>query len=202
MRVKMESKKGKSAVCWIYQYSKKSLWLVILLALISGAIAGSFILLALVSSSLLDVATGVKEGRLGVQIFLIVCLILLQAVLNILSSNVRIHATTKIEMQIRQGIFAAVLKKQYQHVSKIHSGEILNRLTSDIDIVVGAVVGLIPQADFHDHEDRGRTCGTVFYRRPFLRLRCWASGFLFAFSAVFTAGILNICIRKCRGRMA
>ncbi|MFR5905108.1 MAG: ABC transporter transmembrane domain-containing protein [[Ruminococcus] torques] len=142
----MESKKGKSAVCWIYQYSKKSLWLVILLALISGAIAGSFILLALVSSSLLDVATGVKEGRLGVQIFLIVCLILLQAVLNILSSNVRIHATTKIEMQIRQGIFAAVLKKQYQHVSKIHSGEILNRLTSDIDIVVGAVVGLIPQA--------------------------------------------------------
>jgi ABC-type bacteriocin/lantibiotic exporter with double-glycine peptidase domain len=129
MRVKMESKKGKSAVCWIYQYSKKSLWLVILLALISGAIAGSFILLALVSSSLLDVATGVKEGRLGVQIFLIVCLILLQAVLNILSSNVRIHATTKIEMQIRQGIFAAVLKKQYQHVSK--------------------------------------TCGTVFYRRPF-----------------------------------
>lgn len=146
MRVKMESKKGKSAVCWIYQYSKKSLWLVILLALISGAIAGSFILLALVSSSLLDVATGVKEGRLGVQIFLIVCLILLQAVLNILSSNVRIHATTKIEMQIRQGIFAAVLKKQYQHVSKIHSGEILNRLTSDIDIVVGAVVGLIPQA--------------------------------------------------------
>ena len=64
MRVKMESKKGKSAVCWIYQYSKKSLWLVILLALISGAIAGSFILLALVSSSLLDVATGAKEGRL------------------------------------------------------------------------------------------------------------------------------------------
>ena len=77
---------------------------------------------------------------------MIVCLILLQAVLNILSSNVRIHATTKIEMQIRQGIFAAVLKKQYQHVSKIHSGEILNRLTSDIDIVLGAVVGLIPQA--------------------------------------------------------
>lgn len=41
-----------------------------------------------------------------------------------------------------------------------------------------------------------------FLSTPVLRLRCWASGFLFAFSAVFTAGILNICIRKCRGRMA
>ena len=201
MRVKMESKKGKSAVCWIYQYSKKSLWLVILLALISGAIAGSFILLALVSSSLLDVATGVKEGRLGVQIFLIVCLILLQAVLNILSSNVRIHATTKIEMQIRQGIFAAVLKKQYQHVSKIHSGEILNRLTSDIDIVVGAVVGLIPQA-ISMITKIVAGLAVLFSIDARLRLRCWASGFLFAFSVVFTAGILNICIRKCRGRMA
>ena len=110
MRVKMESKKGKSAVCWIYQYSKKSLWLVILLALISGAIAGSFILLALVSSSLLDVATGVKEGRLGVQIFLIVCLILLQAVLNILSSNVRIHATRRLKCRFAREFLRRYLK--------------------------------------------------------------------------------------------
>jgi len=142
----MKNKMEKSTIRWSYQHSKKSLWFVILLALISGAIAGSFILLALVSSSLLDVATGVKEGSLGVQIFLIAGLIFLQAVLNIVSSNVRIHATTKIEMHIRQGVFAAVLKKQYQQVSKIHSGEILNRLTSDIDIVVGGIVGLIPQA--------------------------------------------------------
>ena len=99
MRVKMESKKGKSAVCWIYQYSKKSLWLVILLALISGAIAGSFILLALVSSSLLDVTTGVKEGRLGVQIFLIVCLILLQAVLNIQEIDIQKIRIMYIQME-------------------------------------------------------------------------------------------------------
>ena len=31
-------------------------------------------------------------------------------------------------------------------MSKVHSGEILNRLTSDIDIVVGGIVSLIPQA--------------------------------------------------------
>lgn len=163
----MKNKMEKSTIRWIYQYSKKSLWFVILLALISGAIAGSFILLALVSSSLLDVATGVKEGSLGVQIFLIAGLIFLQAVLNIVSSNVRIHATTKIEMHIRQGVFAAVLKKQYQQVSKIHSGEILNRLTSDIDIVVGGDCWSDPAGDFYDHEDRGRTRGFVFDRRSF-----------------------------------
>lgn len=197
----MESKKGKSAVCWIYQYSKKSLWLVILLALISGAIAGSFILLALVSSSLLDVATGVKEGRLGVQIFLIVCLILLQAVLNILSSNVRIHATTKIEMQIRQGIFAAVLKKQYQHVSKIHSGEILNRLTSDIDIVVGAVVGLIPQAISMITKIVAGLAVLFSIDARFTAAVLGIGLLVCIFSRIYSRH-LNICIRKCRGRMA
>ena len=76
----------------------------------------------------------------------LVMLILLQAVLNIASSNLRIRVTTKIEMRIKQGVFSMILKKQYQEVSKIHSGEILNRLTSDVDIVVGGVVSLIPQA--------------------------------------------------------
>ena len=70
MRVKWKVRKESRRSAGFINIVKRSLWLVILLALISGAIAGSFILLALVSSSLLDVATGVKEGRLGVQIFL------------------------------------------------------------------------------------------------------------------------------------
>lgn len=79
--------------------------------------------------------------------------------------------------------------------------EILNRLTSDIDIVVGAVCRTDPAGDFHDHEDRGRTCGTVFYRRPFYGCGAGHRASCLHFH-VFTAGILNICIRKCRGRMA
>lgn len=127
-------------------YGKKSLGAVCLLAVFSGLIAGSFILLALVSSAILDIATGSREGNIWIQVLFLILLILLQAVLNIVSSNVRIRVTTKIEMRIRQGVFSMILKKQYGEVNKIHSGEILNRLTSDVDIVVGGIVSLIPQA--------------------------------------------------------
>ena len=116
------------------------------MAVFSGLIAGSFILLALVSSAILDIATGSREGNIWIQVLFLILLILLQAVLNIVSSNVRIRVTTKIEMRIRQGVFSMILKKQYGEVNKIHSGEILNRLTSDVDIVVGGIVSLIPQA--------------------------------------------------------
>lgn len=116
------------------------------MAVFSGLIAGSFILLALVSSAILDIATGSREGNIWIQVLFLILLILLQAVLNIVSSNVRIRVTTKIEMRIRQGVFSMILKKKYGEVNKIHSGEILNRLTSDVDIVVGGIVSLIPQA--------------------------------------------------------
>lgn len=141
----MEKKKITS-LQWIYMYGKKSLGAVCLLAVFSGLIAGSFILLALVSSAILDIATGSREGNIWIQVLFLILLILLQAVLNIVSSNVRIRVTTKIEMRIRQGVFSMILKKQYGEVNKIHSGEILNRLTSDVDIVVGGIVSLIPQA--------------------------------------------------------
>lgn len=135
-----------SSLQWIYQYSRHFIGYIFLLAVISGTIAGSFILLALVSSNVLDIATGSRTGNLWAQIGLLGLLIIFQAVLNIASSNVRIRTTTKIEMRMKQGGFAKVLRKQYQEVSKVHSGEILNRLTSDIDIVVGGIVSLIPQA--------------------------------------------------------
>ena len=142
----MEKEKQDSSLKWVYRCSRRHLWAVVLLSVITGIISGSFILLALVSSRLLDIASGSREGSLAAEIWMIAGLIVLQAVLNIAYRNIQIRATTKIEMSIRQGTFSLLLKKQYRDVSSMHSGEILNRMTSDIDLVVAGVVGLIPQA--------------------------------------------------------
>ena len=136
----------KSTMRWIYEYSRSNLIWVLLLAVLSGGIAGSFIMLALMSRRFLDIATGVEQGNLNVQILFILGLILFQAVLNIICSYVRMRVTAKLEIQIRTGIFSTILRKKYHKIVYMHSGEMLNRMTSDIDIVVGAVVGMIPQA--------------------------------------------------------
>lgn len=136
----------KSTMRWIYEYSRSNLIWVLLLAVLSGGIAGSFIMLALMSRRFLDIATGVEQGNLNAQILFILGLILFQAVLNIICSYVRMRVTAKLEIQIRTGIFSTILRKKYHKIVYMHSGEILNRMTSDIDIVVGAVVGMIPQA--------------------------------------------------------
>ena len=130
---------------WLYRYNKRYLWAVLLLALNSAAISGSFILLALVSKHILDAATGSDKGDIGLYCVALIGVIGLQALLNIINANLRIRVSTRIEMNLRQRMFRLLLKKQYGEVKLIHSGEILNRLTSDIEVIVSGIVSIIPQ---------------------------------------------------------
>ena len=140
-----EKEKKQTPLRWLYQYNKKYLWAVSLLALVAAGISGGFILLALVSRKILDIATGSAKGSIPICCVLLLGIIALQAILNIINANLRIRVMTRLEMNLRQRMFTLLLKKQYADVKQIHSGEILNRLTSDIDIIVSGIIDIIPQ---------------------------------------------------------
>lgn len=135
----------KTSLYWIYKNSKRYLWRIILLSIICGAIALSYILLALLSSSVLDITTGQQKGNILLQCSLLLGLILGQAILNIVNSNVRVHISGKIEMELKEKLFSALIKKKYLQLSRVHSGEIVNRFTNDIAVVVSGIVSIIPQ---------------------------------------------------------
>lgn len=141
----MKLKEKRKPLIWICKNSGRYLWAVGLLAVVSAVISGSFLLLALVSREVLDIATGAAKGSVIVCAVKLCGIIGLQAVLNILNANLRIRVLTKLEMRLRQTIFAGVLKKQYAQIRQMHSGEILNRFTSDIDIIVNGIINLFPQ---------------------------------------------------------
>ncbi len=136
----------KNVLVWIYNYTKRQLPWVVALALISGVVALGFIMLALVSKDILDIATGEKQGNIFLSAFAVVAIIAGQAILNIIYSNIIIRAAGKIDISLKQGLFEKLLNKRYTEVSGFHSGEILNRFTSDIYIVVDGVVGILPEA--------------------------------------------------------
>ena len=141
----LKQQKKKHPLKWVYDSNKKYLWLVVVLAFFAGAVSGSFILLALVSRQIIDIVTGAGSGSLRLCCLVLIGIIGLQAVFNILNANLQIRVVTKLEMNFRQNLFQLLLKKQYAQVKQIHSGEILNRFTSDIDIIVSGMVSLIPQ---------------------------------------------------------
>lgn len=131
---------------WIYSYSKNNILAVILLSIISGLIALAFIGLALLSKQVIDIATGKVKGNILYYCVFFIGVIVFQAVLNIIYSNIKVRTSGKIEMNIKQGLFNSLLKKQMTELNKYHSGEYVNRFTSDIGIVVDGIVTILPQA--------------------------------------------------------
>lgn len=138
--------KKTSPLKWIYGYCKNHIWVIVLLSIISALIAAAFIVLALLSKQVIDIATRKQNGNILFYCVFFIVVICVQAVLNIINSNIRVRASGKIEMKIKQGLFNSLLKKQMTELNKYHSGEYINRLTSDIEIVVDGVIFIVPQA--------------------------------------------------------
>ncbi|NLL07343.1 MAG: ABC transporter ATP-binding protein [Clostridiaceae bacterium] len=130
---------------WIYKYSKKHIWQVFSLVFISSLLALTFIILALFSKQVIDIATGKQNGNLLYYVAMFIGVIAFQASLNILNSNIRVRASGKIEMNMKQGVFGSLAAKELTELNKYHSGEYINRLTSDIRIIVEAIVSILPQ---------------------------------------------------------
>lgn len=133
-----------NALKWIYKYTGKQLWWVVFLSILTGAISLGFIWLALVSSEIIDIATGEIESNLWFAIFKIIFIIALQGGLNILYCNILIRAIGKIDIKIKQGLFNCLINKKWTQINEYHSGELLNRFTSDVDIIINGVVTIVP----------------------------------------------------------
>ena len=71
-------------------------------------------------------------------------LVLIQLALKIFNSNMYERARAKIEIKIRTSVFDSIMKKDYSEISKHHSGDLLNRLTSDVQTICDGVTGLVP----------------------------------------------------------
>lgn len=135
----------KKPFAWILKYIKKHLWRLTLLSAVSASMAGSFIILALISSRILDEVTGKEKNRLLFYCLLLAGVVILLGILNILASHLRISIAGKLDMDMKETIFDTLFHKKYQEVWQYHSGELMNRLTSDIDVVITGITGIIPQ---------------------------------------------------------
>ena len=133
-----------TALKWIIKTSKGSWLFVFVYAVLSAALAYFGINTAYGVKDVVNGAAGrdfelLKHGALYLLI-----LVLIQLVLKIFNSNMYERARAKIEIKIRTSVFDSIMKKDYSEISKHHSGDLLNRLTSDVQTICDGVTGLVP----------------------------------------------------------
>lgn len=141
----MKVKSGdRAAVKWVLAKSRKQHPRLIMLVIGNALYAAMSVLFALMCRSIIDGATGgLKEKMLsGVLGLLLVIggMLALRLFCNGLNERVR----AELENDMRQDIFGALLKKDFSSTAAYHSGELLNRMFSDVNIVVDGAVGIFP----------------------------------------------------------
>lgn len=134
-----------NAVKWIISNSKKSIFPVLLLCFVSALSSLCLVGLTLTSKTLIDIATKAIVGNFYAVILRLLFYIILQLVLQILYSRLNIKISGKMEMNFKTKVFNSLLDKELRGIYKYHSGELLNRLTSDVNVVVTGFINILPE---------------------------------------------------------
>ncbi len=136
--------KSKKVWKWIFENGKGTFSSIVILTVLSIILSLISLFFAMVSKSVFDVATKQAEGNLINTCAWLVILLLLQLIIQISISFINVKANTKMEINMKRNIFKNLISRDYLSVSKYHSGELLNRLTSDVSIIVSGIITIIP----------------------------------------------------------
>ena len=134
-----------NAVKWMYRVSKKHLKGVFVYGVLSVVLAFAGVLSALGTKNIVNGATYRDLPLLTEGAIILGAILGVQFVFKIVSRNIFERSKAKIELGMRSHIFKTVLKKDYSAVSAFHSGEILNRIISDVGVVTDGVMSLLPR---------------------------------------------------------
>lgn len=133
-----------SCFIWLARETKghiKSLLILLSIQVIS-ALTGAG--MAIVSKNLVDHAI---EGKIDYVVYYGIafgCIIILSLGSNAISSLINARTNELFSNSLRQRMFARISGSEWSDITKYHSGDLLTRLTSDINTISNGVVNVLP----------------------------------------------------------
>lgn len=119
-------------------------WRIILSSFLSILSSVTYVALALISKHIIDISAGDKQGKLTLASICAIALVIFQVIISAVLSHLRVSISGKMAISIKRNLFNAIMDKQYDKVSEYHSGDLLNRFSSDCDVVVNTASSIIP----------------------------------------------------------
>ena len=131
---------------WLWKNSRQSRLFILLLTLLSVIFSLLQLSFVTASKNVIDIATKSVPGNLMSASMILVVLLVVQLAFQIGINFINVHAMSRFEIALKRNVFRRMLNKNYLSISQYHSGELLNRLNSDINVIVNGIIGIIPSA--------------------------------------------------------
>lgn len=143
----MNKKKNNSnALNWLAKKSQKQRLNMVLLILSNAFFSVLSVAFAFAVKIIVDGAVNGEKSVIIKGAIFIVCIVALQFVFRIIVNGLTEYIRGKLEMSYKSHIFSEILGKEYDKINAYHSGELLNRLSSDVSVVADGVTSIVPSA--------------------------------------------------------
>lgn len=129
---------------WISKTLGKRKWMIALLSVLQSVLAVSGIIFALLMRQVIDRAVDGHRAGFMQAITMLAVLIFGQIAIRWILRFVEDDTKAVIDNRLRQKVFGEVLRTDYGKIKEYHTGELLNRITSDTFIVTDGAVSLLP----------------------------------------------------------
>jgi len=127
---------------WIFATTKPYLPMLSLLVVINVVTNAIAIVLALVNRSIIDTATA--GGAFTNLIIIYVAVVLFSLAVGAMTTILGCVIDERFAFGIRMRIYDSVMRSCWDKISKFHSGDVVTRLSGDVDIVARGVAEVIP----------------------------------------------------------
>lgn len=136
---------NKRVFLWLHKNTKAIYLKIVVLTILGIFISALSVRFALQSKIVLDLAT---EGELSTDFFVsiarLIFLVVFQLGLQSFFTVVNVETTCKYNMTMKERVFNTLLFKDWEDVTSYHTGELMNRINNDTNVVVSGVMNIIP----------------------------------------------------------
>ena len=133
-----------NTIKWLYKVPGKKRGYVLALTALQAATGGMGVVYALLLRNIVDSAVARNLADFWYNVTLTLLLVILWLCLNAVTRWLHELAYCDIENCFKQRLMNNILRKDYASVSALHSGEWMNRLTNDTQVVTGGYVDILP----------------------------------------------------------
>lgn len=140
----MKYKTNMATLRFISKVAGKDKIYIVYLILIQAILGGSGVAYAFFMREMIDAATGGNRSSFIRYALFFGGLVLLQIALRAMTRFLVDFTKVTMENRLKYRLFSGILSKNYESVTGVHSGEWLNRLTSDATIVADGLVQILP----------------------------------------------------------
>lgn len=129
---------------WIFNKTKSNRLNFILLNVINIIYSFLSIYLILISKHVIDAATTGTITELKMYILQLIIVALIAIALKSVLASIDAVTRARLEISFKQDILKNILNRNYEKITKFHSGDLMTRIISDVNIIIDTLVSLIP----------------------------------------------------------